>query len=200
MEKILVKRNTLLINETLSRANNAVNQLSYFFDEVADLCEIEITKELGYELLMFNTCNATEKAIQAKIESDLQHAGIRIKNIRDAAVLQAKEDFYRLYNAFSYKRNNFSNVLNGLVVVDSKLQLRPDYENEIIEQNSTYVTTEAGKKLMEAHAEFYKAAQKFFNECPARYKDISKVFSINFMDGSIQKVDWDFDRTAQMHS
>ena len=200
MQPILIKRNELFINETISRAKNAVKQLSYFFDEVAALCEIEITPQMCYELLHLNTCNDTEQAIKEKIETDLQKTGIRIKSIREAALMQAKEDFYKLYNDFSYKRSTYVTVLNGLEVVDNKLQLRPEYENEVTEQFSVYIRTEAGEKLRQAHAEFYQAAEKFFNECPARYKDISKVFSINFMEGKIQKVDWDFDNMIKNHS
>lgn len=200
MEPILINRNEILINETIARVKNAVKQLAYFFDDLHSLCEIEITPQICYELLHLNTCNDTEQAIKEKIESDLQKTGIRIKSIKEAALMQAKEDFYKLYNAFCYKRSTYVTVLSGLEVVGNRLQLRPDYESEVTEQFSVYVRTEAGERLRQAHAEFYQAAEKFFNECPARYKDISKVFSINFMEGKIQKVDWDFDRIAQMHS
>ena len=68
MQPILIKRNELFINETISRAKNAVKQLSYFFDEVAALCEIEITPQMCYELLHLNTCNDTEQAIKKKLK------------------------------------------------------------------------------------------------------------------------------------
>lgn len=202
MEPILIKANEREINASMSRVKAACELLSPLVEKIQDVCDLDISGELGSEVLQANECPKVEAALIQKINDDLHKAGIKIKSIHDAAINQSKEDFYKIFREIYNKRSTYSTLLGFLEVHDKKLRVSPEAEKIIREQNSTYVRTEAGKKLMDAHNEFYQAAEKFFNVMPQHFKDISQAYTISFPGGDfgakkvIEKANWDCDYVA----
>jgi len=191
MERILAHFREIEYNQHLSQIKTANETLAYFFDELYNLCQFDITPEIASELLLSNNCDLTEQAIKEKIESDLKKAGLTIKAISDAAIKNAFEDFYKLYNAYTFKRNTYSIALSGLEVHENQLRIKPDFINNLKDQYSIYVTTEAGKKLMDAHNAIFEAVKKFLSESPTRCT-LNNAFTVQF-DGTIEKNIWDYD-------
>ena len=181
-------------NAELAQTQNAVEVLAYFFDEVHQLCEIEITPDIFNELIFSNECYLTEQAIKQKIADDLQRAGIRIKSIKGTAELQGLEDFYKLYNQYRFKRSTFVSVLHNLAIEQNRLIAKPGLESELKEKYSMYVRSKAGQALRVAHLKYVEVANEFFKQMPETKRNlIAQSWDFDNENDNLKAREWDYD-------
>lgn len=203
MEPILLSFDKIRYDSDITQLHTAAKYLTPKFQQIVELSGIELTDKLVKELLQANDPVFTLQAVKAKIISSLESAGVRIRAIREASTNQAVEDFYSIFNEVSNIRRNYlalgfpySLCWNG-----EGLQINEQWAEDYKEHFSSYVKTEEGEALRQAHIKYFAAAQEFYAALPERSRELifRAIVRAANPDNSLKGIhlpEWDYDFAA----
>lgn len=190
MEKIKLKEDLVSSERLIREAASYVAAINKLIKDVNQIAPLRWTRELAMDLAQSNDAEHVANAVKENVINYLDAAKIPIRSIRDAAVNQALEDSYKLFN--EYKKHDMDAYkFTAYIVFDGVVKLKSGFENEVKEQFTTYIKTEGGKKIYDLTLNVVNAVNDLKNALPDSFHldvrgGIEQLYTYYGLDGGAQ--------------
>lgn len=178
MQKIL-SFNEADYNRHISEANRTAKDIQVFIDSVTAISGIVFTDELLSSILNGGG-GAVKEALTEKAKQDFEQAGIRSKNVLEAAIKSDTDEFTRLFHSFqasSYTRQPF---YDAFTMRGGKVVLREGYEDEQRLRFSNVIMSTAADEIYTLHVAAFEALNKLWEKLPPHARSINNLLPIHF--------------------